>query len=161
MKEIDWSKQHCGVHQATYEKTIELMPDVKEILETLPDNIENFTFDIKVHMLMPRQFPCMPGWHVDFVPRINGIQRFDMCRLELPMYVWVSNSPLTEFKNGFLEPRKWHRFSQSDQHRGCMADSFCWRAFIRGIHKEILPPKNGDWLRRHTQVYVIDNNYQW
>lgn len=137
------------------------MPDLSEILFTFPDKHEDFTWDVKVHMLMPRQFPCMPGWHTDFVPRVNGIQRFDLCKLDLPMYVWVSGAPLTEFKHGFLTPKKWHRFNQADEHRGCMSDSFTWRAFIRGIHKDILPPKEADYLRRHTQVYIVDNNYQW
>ncbi len=158
---IDWSKQHCGVHQAPYEKVIELMPEVKEILDTFPDDVSKFTWDIKVHMLMPRQFPCMPGWHTDFVPRINGIQRFELCRLDLPMYCWVSGPPLTEFKHGFLQVGKWHRFNQADEHRGCMSDTFQWRAFIRGIHTEILVPKAKDHLRRHTQVYIVDQNYQW
>jgi hypothetical protein len=158
---IDWSKQHCGVHQATAEKVIELMPDVKEVFDTFPDDLSKFTFDVKVHMLFPRQLPCMPGWHTDFVPRENGIQRFDQCMLDRPMYVWVSGPPLTEFKHGFLQAGKWHRFNQADEHRGCPSDNFTWRAFIRGIHTDILKPKNGDWLRRHTQVYILDNNYQW
>jgi len=158
---IDWSKQHCGVHIAPYEKMIELMPDIKPIIDTFPDNPNLFTWDVKVHMLMPRQLPCMPGWHTDFVPRVDGIQRFDLCRLDLPMYVWVSNAPLTEFKHGFLQPQKWKRFTQADEHRGCMSDNFVWRAFIRAAHKDIMPPKESDWLRRHTQVYLIDENYQW
>lgn len=158
---IDWKTQHCGIHQGTIKEVRELMPDVLPIFESFPDKIEDFTIDIKVHMLMPRQLPCMPGWHADFVPRVNGIQRFDLCRLDLPMYVWISGAPLTEFKNGFLTPQQWFRFNQADQHRGCMADNFVWRAFIRAIHKDILPPKKSDWLRRHTQVYIVDNNYQW
>lgn len=161
MKDIDWSKQHCGVHQAPINKVLELMPDIKEIFDDFPDIKENFTWDIKVHMLMPRQYPCIPGWHTDFVPRIDGIQRFNLCRLDLPMYMWVSNGPLTEFKYGFLTPKKWHRFNQADEHRGCIASEFGWRCFVRGIHKTILPPKEADYLRRHTQVYLIDNNYQW
>ena len=158
---IDWSKQHCGVHQAPYDKMILLMPDVEPIIDTFPDLQQEFTWDVKVHMLMPRQLPCMPGWHTDFVPRINGIQRFELCQLDKPMYVWISGAPLTEFKHGFLTPGRWHRFNQADEHRGCPADNFTWRAFIRATHKDILPPKKEDWLRRHTQVYILDANYQW
>lgn len=29
----------------------------------------NFSFDSRVHMLMPGWFPCIPGWHHDDVPR--------------------------------------------------------------------------------------------
>jgi len=42
----------------------------------------------------------------DNVPRINGIQRFDMVKPELPMYAWISGAPLTQFKHGFLTPQK-------------------------------------------------------
>lgn len=157
---IDWSKQHCGVHQATYDKVLELMPDLKEILDTFPDSHNDFTWDIKVHMLFPNQYACMPSWHYDYIPRINGIQRFDLCKLHLPMYIWISNPPLTSFKEGFLLPKVWHRFNQSDVHKGNPADDFIWRGFIRAIHKEILPPKESDWLRRHTQVYT-SLDYQW
>jgi hypothetical protein len=71
---IDWSKQHCGVHQAPYSVVLELMPDLAEVLGTFPDAPHHFTWDVKVHRLMPRQYPCIPHWHCDNVPRINGIQ---------------------------------------------------------------------------------------
>ena len=38
MKEIDWTKQHCGVIQGEYTDVVELMPDLKELLETFPEN---------------------------------------------------------------------------------------------------------------------------
>lgn len=158
---IDWSKQHCGVHHAPHEKVIELMPDLKQILDTFPDNLEDFTFDIKVHMLMPRQYPCIPNWHTDNVPRISGVQRFDLVKPHLPMYLWLSNGPLTQFKHGYVEPQKWHRFNQLDEHRGTMASDFCWRGFIRATHKDLLPAKKSDWLRRHAQVYLDADTYQW
>lgn len=158
---IDWSKQHCGVHHCTFKEMVELMPDIRDIFNDFPDNTYDFTWDVKVHMLMPRQYPCIPGWHTDFVPRVNGIQKFNLCDLTKPMYMWVSNAPLTEFKHGYLTPQTWYRFNQADEHRGCMASEFGWRGFVRGIHKDILQAKEGDKLRRHTQVYIQDNNYQW
>lgn len=161
MKLPDWSKQHCGVRSATYHKAIELMPDLKEILDSFPDNVFKFTWDIKVHMLMPRQFPCIPNWHTDNVPRVNGVQRFDQCRPELPMYCWLSGAPLTQFKHGYLLPRVWHRFNQLDEHRGTAADEFGWRCFIRATHHEIKEPKDGDNLRRHSQVYLDPEAFQW
>lgn len=158
---IDWTKQHCGIHQAPYEKVLELMPDLSEIMATFPDVPTDFTWDIKVHMLMPRQYPCIPHWHTDNVPRIDGIQRFDLIRLEKPMYMWISGGPLTQFKHGFILPQRWVRFNQTDEHRGTAAAEFCWRAFIRASHKDILPPKASDFLRRHCQVYVDEDTCQW
>jgi hypothetical protein len=158
---VDWSKQHCGVHQAPIEKVLELMPDLGEILETFPDDASKFTFDVKVHMLMPQQYPCIPNWHTDSVPRVNGVQRFDLIKPELPMYLWVSGAPLTQFKHGFVLPERWHRFTQLDEHRGIAASEFCWRGFIRATHREIQAPKDDGWLRRHCQVYLDAETYQW
>lgn len=158
---VDWSKQHCGVHQAPIEKVLELMPDLKEVLDTFPDDASKFTFDVKVHMLMPQQYPCIPNWHTDNVPRVNGVQRFDLIKPELPMYLWVSGAPLTQFKHGFVLPERWHRFTQLDEHRGIAAAEFCWRGFIRATHREIQAPKDSNWLRRHCQVYLDAETYQW
>lgn len=162
MSEINWSEQHCGVHQAPISEVAVLMPQVHSmILETFPDSVLNFTWDVKVHMLMPGQYPCIPNWHCDFVPRINGVQKFFLCQPELPMYLWVSGGPLTQFKHGFVEAKKWIRFTQLDEHRGLPASEFCWRGFIRATHIKIQPPKKSDWLRRHSQVYLNANSYQW
>ena len=160
-EQIDWSQQHCGVHQANVETLLELMPDLINVIDTFPDNAQLFTWDVKVHMLMPRQYPCIPNWHVDNVPRINGVQRFDLIKPELPMYLWLSNGPLTQFQHGYVLPKKWHRFTQTDQHRGTAASDFGWRCFIRASHKDIQPPKIGNNLRRHCQVYLNAEEYQW
>lgn len=158
---IDWSKQHCGVHQAPYEEMIRLMPDLQEIMDHFPDVHDNFTWDVKVHMLMPRQYPCVPNWHTDNVPRVNGVQRFDLISPDRPMYMWISGAPLTQFKHGYIRPQKWHRFNQLDEHRGTPASEFCWRGFIRATHKAIQSPKKGDYQRRHCQVYLDAETYQW
>lgn len=159
---VDWSKQHCGVHQAPFIQALKLMPDLVDIFDTFPDVHANFTWDIKVHLLMPRQYPCIPDWHVDNVPRVNGIQQPASIRPELPMYLWLSGAPLTQFANGYLEPGKWQRFNQTDRHRGSPAAEHGWRGFIRASHKDILPPrKDGQYLRRHTQVYLDASDYQW
>lgn len=164
MKEyiIDWSSQHAGVHQAPFHELIKLMPDLKALIsETFPDNVNEFTWDVKVHMLMPNQYPCIPNWHVDNVPRINGIQKFDLVKSDKPMYLWVSNAPLTQFEHGFVIPKCWHRFTQLDKHRGNASSDFIWRGFIRATHKDIQPPKTSNWLRRHSQVYLDSTTYQW
>lgn len=158
---IDWSKQHCGVHQAPASVVRELMPDLACVIDTFPDAEARFTFDVKVHMLMPNQYPCIPNWHTDFVPRVGGVQRFEKVSPELPMYLWVSGAPLTQFKHGFVHARTWHRFTQLDEHRGLPADDFTWRCFIRATHIDISPPKPSGHLRRHSQVYVDAATYQW
>lgn len=161
MNDVDWSKQHCGVHHATPGALLHSMPDLRGILETFPDKHEDFTWDVKVHMLMPGQYPCIPNWHTDFVPRIGGIQRFDMVKPHLPMYLWLSGPPLTQFKHGFVLPKTWVRFTQLDEHRGIPSSDFAWRGFIRATHKEICPPKEGNFERRHSQVYLNAETYQW
>lgn len=158
---IDWSAQHCGVHQAPIAEVIALMPDLAELLATFPDDPSLFTWDVKVHMLMPLQFPCIPNWHTDNVPRVNGFQRFDKTRPELAMYCWLSGPPLTQFKHGFVLANVWHRFTQLDEHRGTPSGDFCWRGFIRASHRGLVPPKPGPWLRRHSQVYLDAETYQW
>lgn len=154
-------KMHCGVHQAPYEELLKLMPELKGALKTFPDNPYLFTWDVKVHMLMPNQYPCMPNWHYDNVPREDGIQKFNKMKTNKPMYMWLSNGPLTQFEHGFIEPRKWVRFTQEDGHRGTPSGEFIWRVFIRASHKDILPPKQANHLRRHCQVYTDKDSFQW
>lgn len=162
---IDWSKSHCGIKKAPFAALAALMPEVLPILETFPNNPEDFTWDVKVHLLMPRQYPCIPHWHQDNVPRVNGVQRHDLCDPNDPMYLWVSGAPLTQFKHGYVQAQKWHLFNQMDEHRGSPAAEFGWRCFIRATHQSIyLPTKTDrmdDYLRRHSQVYLDSETYQW
>lgn len=167
MSEIDWAKQHCGVHQAEFYEMNEAMPDLLPLLKTFPDELIDYIWDVKVHMLMPGQYPCIPNWHYDNIPRVNNVQDFNLINTDAPMWLWVSGAPLTEFrkdgKSWFVEPETWTRFTQCDEHRGGMSDSFCWRAFIRATHKSIAPqrPRGRDYLRRHSQVYLDVNNFSW
>lgn len=157
---IDWTSQHCGVILATIDSVARLMPEVHALIAaTFPDNPADFTWDVKVHMLKPRQYPCIPNWHTDAVPRINGIQQFDLVRPELPLYLWLSGAPLTQFEGGYLEPGAWHRYSQNDRHRGTAAAEDCWRGLIRAAHKDLQAPGAGEHLRRHSQVYLDAENY--
>lgn len=166
---IDWSKQHNGVRKATIQQTLALMPDLKEVVKTFPEEVNDFYWDVKVHMLMPNQFPCIPNWHFDNVPRINGKQDFSKIDESKPMYLWVSNPPLTLFRDetgieSVITPQKWYRFTQKDEHKGVMATDFCWRGFIRATHKKLTsknPSKDHDPLRRHSQVYLDASNFIW
>jgi len=156
------AKQTCGVKKTSYDLALEVMPDFREVLESFPDKPRDFTWDIKVHMLMPRQYPCIPNWHFDNIPRPTGVQDFNVVpAINSPMYLWVSGGPLTEFKNGYVKPRMWHQFTQHDEHRGTASGDFCWRAFIRATHSSILKPDTVNYVRRHCQVYLDAENYTW
>lgn len=175
-EEIIWSNQHCGVHQATFDELVELMPDLKELINTFPEDPNDFIWDVKVHMLMPGQYPCIPNWHRDMVPRdASGKEDESKITPEYPMYLWLSGGPLTEFRFGGLEhgyhidPQKWHKFTQLDWHRGLPSDVFCWRGLIRATHKKLNisskhvnnPFGRKSALRRHCQVYLDASNYIW
>lgn len=163
--EIDWQKQHCGVHRASWGDFKSSMRDVAMgVKESFPEDVTDFTWDVKVHMLMPNQFPCIPNWHFDNVPRVNNLQDWSKVRTDLPMYLWISGEPLTEFRDtGKIAPNTWVRFTQKNEHRGTMSKDFTWRGFIRATHKDILPanPTGCDPLRRHSQVYLDSSNFSW
>lgn len=161
---IDWSKQICGVHQASIATLLKEMPDLHEILVDFPENPEDFSWDVKVHMLMPSQYPCIPNWHYDNVPRVNNKQDFDKLQTDKPMYLYISNEPLTEFRcGGKVQAGKWRRFTQEDEHRGTRSEAFQWRGFIRATHKDISPAiKSGhNHVRVHSQVYLDVGNFSW
>lgn len=172
---IDWKKQHCGVIQGEYSDVIALMPDLKGVLETFPENPSDFIWDVKVHMLMPNQFPCIPNWHRDMIPRDENMKE-DESKIDesKPMYLWLSGAPFTIFKDEFgedyqMEANKWKRFTQRDWHCGQMAIEFTWRGLIRACHKDLgissktvnNPFGNKDVLRRHSQVYLDAGNFKW
>ena len=161
---IDWSLQHNGVHQAEYTDLLAYMPDLRRLLKTFPEDPNDFIWDVKVHMLMPNQYPCIPNWHFDNIPRVNNKQDFDKVRPDKPMYLWLSGHPLTEFRNGgIIAEKTWVRFTQEDEHRGTMSEKFTWRGFIRATHKDIAPMNRaGNNVKRfHSQVYLDANNFVW
>jgi hypothetical protein len=162
---VDWKKQHCGVHRASWSQLEAVMPDVAALIDkTFEPCLHNFTWDVKVHMLMPSQYPCIPNWHYDNVPRVNNEQDWGQVQSDLPMYLYISGAPFTEFREGGLvKAGEWRRFTQKDEHRGTMSKDFTWRGFIRATHKDILPsnPVGANVLRRHSQVYLDVNNFSW
>lgn len=167
---ISWKEQHCGLRRATYDQVLNHMPDLSEIIDAFPEDPKDFFWDVKVHMLMPGQFPCIPGWHQDNVPRDkNGKKDYDLIDESKPIYIWVSGDPLTEFideQGGIYKISKqtWFKFSQKDRHRGVVSDEFTWRGFIRATHKDLeakVPDKNHNPLRRHSQVYLDSEEFNW
>lgn len=173
-QDIDWSKSHNGVMLCSIEQTIKFMPETKEILNALIPFLQyhsdNYLVDVKVHMLMPGEYPCIPNWHQDFVPRDKNNKKVpSLKKPEDMMYLWVSGPPYTEFKTYqtkiFTQNRdSWRVFNQNDVHRGIKSEIFTWRCLIRLIPSWFLHPnvKNIGTIRRHTQVY-IDNpeNFRW
>lgn len=140
------------------------MPELKDILDKAPlDPTEKYVVDVKVHMLMPGQWPCIPNWHYDNVPRDEELkQRFDLIDTSKLMFLWLSGPPLTEFENKIVRPRTWIRFTQKDKHRGTMSDIHTWRIFIRLTPEPLLKPASPDkWLRRHSQVYLDASKFTW
>ena len=162
---IDWKKQHCGVHRASWVQLLNSMPEVAHLIAAdFPELVRDFTWDVKVHMLMPNQFPCIPNWHFDNIPRVNNAQDWDQVKTHLPMYLWISGEPLTEFReSGKISPMQWVRFTQADEHRGTISNDFQWRGFIRATHKDILAANESgvDVTRRHSQVYLDSSNFSW
>ena len=164
---IDWSKQHCGTIATDYHQTLELMPDLEPILSDAQSFgwEKHFLFDVKVHMLMPGQYPCIPNWHHDFIPRDeNGKKIYDKVQKDKTMFLWVSGEPTTEFFKGrFIEPKVWTPFTQLDVHRGGQAKEHCWRGFIRATPREIYPEKAMQYSgqRRHSQVYLDADTFSW
>lgn len=99
-----------GLFRATFDEAHRLMPELSELFNAAHVMLSreghapgDFEIDVKVHMLMPGQFPCIPNWHCDNVPRDeNGscqYRKAEECVIsnEPPMYLWVSGTPCTRF----------------------------------------------------------------
>jgi hypothetical protein len=80
-------------------------PITKEFLSKLPKHCECL-IDSRVHMLMPGWYPCIPGWHLDDVPRTRPDGQPDHAH---PAYTsWnvmaiIGDASVTEFIRGDLE----------------------------------------------------------
>lgn len=171
--DIDWSKCHNGVMLCSFEEVKNLMPEVWPILEDVVPKLElpleDYKVDVKIHMLMPKQFPCIPNWHRDFMPRNDKGKRVLSEPSKLKMYMWLSGEPLTEYKDKITgktytkSAGQWHTFTQEDLHRGTMCNIHTWRCFIRIIPSLFVHSitKNVGSIRRHTQVYLDSDNFHW
>lgn len=181
-----WDRSHNGLMLCTYEQAGMMMPEVVPILDRLarsePISWWHHLIDVKVHMLMPGMFPCIPNWHRDFCPRdAEGNLAEDFEPDDTPMYLWLSGPPLTEFADvnvvtdtlGNATPcahgirqvpaDEWYPFTRADWHRGVAATERGWRCFIRVIPREFVA--NRDVLlgqkRRHSQVYLDAESFSW
>jgi hypothetical protein len=156
---------HNGLIKCPLRGVVSLMPEIEYICKTAPLPHPNYYVDAKVHMLMPGQFPCVPNWHGDAIPRdADGNLLPDECDESQRMFLWLSGPPLTEFKDGRkVEPRKWMEFGQLDIHRGIVSNEFTWRLFIRLMPESlVVRPRRGEkCLRRHSQVYLDSKRFEW
>ena len=172
--DVDWSKSTNGVMLCSFDEAIRLMPEVKPVLYELIDSgilelpIDEYVVDVKIHMLMPKQFPCIPNWHRDFVPRDKDLNRDFKAITGEKLYMWLSGSPLTEYKtkegeNYLKTQQQWHSFTQNDLHRGTMSNEHTWRCFIRVIPAKFIHPTtiNIGMRRIHTQVYCDAGKFNW
>lgn len=171
--EIDFSKSNCGVMLCTFRETLAFMPELEPVLQELTPKLESswddYLIDVKVHMLMPNQFPCIPNWHYDFRARNeDGELDKSITPSPLKMFMWLSGSPLTLYKSRDGEeyekpPQEWHSFTQEDLHRGQMSEEHTWRCFIRVIPKKFVHgfTKNIGTRRIHTQVYCDSRTFHW
>jgi hypothetical protein len=105
------STDHCGLFRAPLHLAASLMPSMADLIASAPIDVsqrEEWEVDIKVHMLMKDQYPCIPNWHCDNVPRADNATRYDLIgehggafdwatNRTYPMYLWVSDEPTTEF----------------------------------------------------------------
>lgn len=152
----------CGIRKAKWKDILKHYPELLEAFEDFPDFVHKFYFDIKVHMLMPLQYPCIPNWHCDHVPRVNGVPQKHLIKPDYPIYLWLSNEPFTEFKDGRkVDAQKWIKFNQEDIHRGTKSQKHIWRVFIRATHKEIMPSYSVSGKTKHSQVYLDEKEFIW
>jgi hypothetical protein len=181
---------HNGTHRGSFGCVLTHMPHIADIIKDSPvfDRIDEYEIDIKVHMLMRGQYPCIPNWHCDNVPRLDtGELKYDAIDGDAePMYLWVSGAPTTEFLSTgvqipdveshgelaeFIEfmglstfkipERTWVQMDQRTPHRGTAATKHCWRIFVRLTHKSLTPARPvHSTLRRHSQVY-LPQDFHW
>ena len=147
---------------------------------------DKWEVDVKIHMLMKGQYPCIPNWHCDNVPRVKGNLQWQEATDEQNMYLWVSGKPTTEFlaqdfqtgnisthgelaesiiegnPDTFQIPEQtWVGMSQLTPHRGTVATENCWRIFVRVTDKKIMSVRPQiSKIRRHCQVY-LPYDFHW
>lgn len=179
-----------GLFRCPLNEAVKYLPELRELYESAPvDNPAEWELDLKIHMLMKDQYPCIPNWHCDNVPRVDGKVRYDLVDLSKPkMFLWVSDEPTTEFLSISSEvgstpvgheaiasiintydlptvkipSMTWISMDQVTPHRGTKSKQYTWRIFARLTHKSIAPERPVDSvIRRHSQVYLDANTFSW
>lgn len=114
----------------------------------------SFILDSRTHMLMPGWFPCIPGWHLDDVPRTRPDGQPDhispIYQSEHVMALWGTAS-VTTFMEGHIELTEppagdsiygaWHHVIEEAVRQGHVVETpvpdrrlvfFDWQSFHRG-----------------------------
>lgn len=175
----------CGLISCPLPQASEALPELRRLYESAPvDDPSEWIIDVKIHMLMPENYPCIPNWHCDFVPRVGGATAYDAANADPLLWLWISGQPETEYAANTLEaevrshadltplskqfevrrvdPQRWYRFSRLSPHRGTIAEKHCWRVFVRLAHKSIAPANpTSSVIRRHAQVYLDAAKFSW
>lgn len=180
----------CGLFRCPLPLAYGLLPELSALYDSAPvENPEEWELDIKIHMLMANQYPCIPNWHCDNVKRVDGQVRYDLIESQAkPMYLWISDGPHTEFlanplevlgapkghhaladyirsskvPTKFLPAQTWIRMDQRTPHRGTLAKEDGWRVFARLTHKSIAPVRPVlNFVRRLCQVYLDATSFEW
>lgn len=190
--ELDFSsmiqRMHNGLFRCPLNVAHKYMPELTALFLSAPlSDPENYEIDIKIHMLMAGQYPCIPNWHCDNVPRHDGQVSYKDSTSDQNMLLWISGNPATEFlysdtefntplshadladqirqrsPNTFkISGNCWYSMSQRAPHRGTMATENTWRIFARITHKSVAPVRPvTDYIRKHSQVYLDSNFFSW
>jgi len=158
-------KMHNGLIKCPLHEVGSYMPEISPVIAECDLPHSDYVVDAKVHMLMPGQFPCIPNWHGDAIPR-NSEGKLEIGEVDInqKMFLWLSGPPFTEFSDGRkVKPGKWIEFNQLDFHRGTVSHAHQWRLFIRLMPASLCarPRKGEDVLRRHSQVYLDAGKFTW
>ncbi len=176
----------CGLISCPLPQAQQALPELAALYASAPVNDPaQWILDVKIHMLMPENYPCIPNWHCDFVPRVNGRTNYAAADDKRLLWCWISGHPETEYAAALpdevhiqdhadltplserfatkrIEPQRWYNFSRLAPHRGTIAERFCWRIFARLAHVSIAPPNpTNSVIRRHAQVYLDAAKFSW
>ena len=102
---VNLSDQYCGLFRCPLAEAYKLLPDLSDLFNDANGMLINeghnpyeWEMDLKIHMLMKDQYPCIPNWHCDNVPRVEGKTKYNAIKEDTPpMYLWLSDNPTIEF----------------------------------------------------------------
>lgn len=158
----------------------------KEFLRQCPLT-GNVIIDVRIHHLRKDEYPAIPGFHLDWIPRKNKGTEPDMTRIPSGHHVVmiIGETSLTEFldiplelefpdtqpfayANSYIKDHRlpvWNvssgdlvRFTSRDWHRPVPAQGTEWRLFIRASQVEVRPANQ---IRTQSQVYIPIQEARW
>lgn len=180
----------CGLFRCPLDQAYRVAPTFNELYDSAPvSDPSEWELDLKIHMLMKNQYPALPNWHCDNVPRVDGVTQYGAIDDSSPrMLLWISGGPHTEFlthdecipeipmghsdlagmikMKGFdtmlIPGNTWISMDQRTPHRGTKSTGFSWRVFARLTHRSIAPARPVlSHIRRHAQVYLDPETFSW